>query len=109
MKDKNTGKAGEDYAAKYLKRRGYLIIARNYAIVGGELDIVALKGRTLVPIRAIAEEMGYNVSWDGETEIVTMENPLSGTILKFAIGSYDAQKNNSEEILLDNKILKSIA
>ena len=48
MKDKNTGKAGEEYAAKYLKRRGYLIIAKNYAIVGGELDIVALKGRTLV-------------------------------------------------------------
>ena len=61
MKDKNTGKAGEDYAAKYLKRRGYLIIARNYAIVGGELDIVALKGRTLVFVEVktrSSEEMG---------------------------------------------------
>lgn len=48
MNKELTGKAGEDFAAKYLKRRGYLIIARNYAAVGGELDIVALKGRTLV-------------------------------------------------------------
>ena len=48
MKSNGTGKAGEDFAAGYLKKRGYLIIARNYAIVGGELDIVALKGGTLV-------------------------------------------------------------
>ena len=48
MRAQQTGTTGEEYAAKYLKRRGYIIIARNYAVNGGELDIVALKHRTLV-------------------------------------------------------------
>ena len=61
MKDRTTGSAGEKYAADYLRRRGYLIIAKNYAIVGGELDIVALRGRTLVFVEVktrSSEKMG---------------------------------------------------
>ena len=48
MKHNYTGKDGESFAVNYLRKRGYLIIAKNYAINGGELDIVALKNRTLV-------------------------------------------------------------
>lgn len=44
------GKTGEDLACKYLKKHGYKIIERNFRIRGGEIDIIALDGRTLVYI-----------------------------------------------------------
>jgi len=44
----NIGKKGEDLAAEFLKRSGYKIIERNFRIRGGEIDIVALDGNTLV-------------------------------------------------------------
>ena len=38
----------ETLASAYLSREGYQILARNYAYMGGELDIVARDGETLV-------------------------------------------------------------
>ena len=40
-RNKALGKAGEDEAAVYLKRKGYVIAARNYRAKVGELDIIA--------------------------------------------------------------------
>lgn len=42
------GPEGEDAASEYLRKKGYKIIARNLRLKGGELDIVAQDGRTLV-------------------------------------------------------------
>ena len=42
------GKRGERAAARYLKRRGYKILARGDRLTSGELDLVALDGRTIV-------------------------------------------------------------
>jgi putative endonuclease len=42
------GIRGEQLAARYLKRSGYVILARNYRAAGAELDLVALDDRTLV-------------------------------------------------------------
>ena len=42
------GKAGEQYACKFLEKSGYRILAVNYKAGGGELDIVALKRETVV-------------------------------------------------------------
>ena len=42
------GKTGEDLACRELERRGYAIVARRYRRRGGELDIVAREGRTIV-------------------------------------------------------------
>src|SRR5436309_10400275 len=42
------GKAGEDLACRELERRGYAIVARRYRVRGGELDIIARDGATLV-------------------------------------------------------------
>ena len=39
---------GEDLACRELERRGYAILARRYRRRGGELDIVARDGQTLV-------------------------------------------------------------
>ena len=42
------GARGEALAAKYLKRQGYKIVSRGGRSPFGELDIVAVDGRTLV-------------------------------------------------------------
>ena len=42
------GKTGEDLACGELERRGYAILARRYRRRGGELDIIARDGQTLV-------------------------------------------------------------
>ncbi|MDY0165043.1 MAG: YraN family protein [Thermoguttaceae bacterium] len=46
--EKPLGQRGEDAAARYLRRRGYRILGRGQSWKGGELDIVALKGETIV-------------------------------------------------------------
>ncbi len=42
------GKTGEDLAVQELMRRGYAIVARRWRRRGGELDIIARDGPTLV-------------------------------------------------------------
>lgn len=44
----NIGNIGEDLAVDYLKKNGYQIIERNFRIRGGEIDIIARDGQTLV-------------------------------------------------------------
>ena len=48
MKSRETGNLGEDIAAQYLVSLGYEIIERNYAVKGGEIDIIATFEKTLV-------------------------------------------------------------
>lgn len=45
---RSLGTLGERAAAKFLKRRGYKIVARSDRASLGEIDIVAVQGRTLV-------------------------------------------------------------
>ena len=42
------GQRGEDAAARFLKRLGYTIVARGQRDKLGELDIIAVDGRTVV-------------------------------------------------------------
>jgi putative endonuclease len=42
------GRAGEDAAADFLRRRGFEVLARNYHTPYGELDVVAAKDGVLV-------------------------------------------------------------
>ncbi|MGE4549145.1 MAG: YraN family protein [Intestinibacillus sp.] len=36
-----TGRQGEDFAAGYLERNGYTILARNFRVRQGEIDLIA--------------------------------------------------------------------
>lgn len=45
---KSLGRRGEDAAARYLKRKGYHILARGVDSPLGELDIIAVDDRTIV-------------------------------------------------------------
>lgn len=51
------GDLGETLAARYLVRRGWKIVARNWSGAGGELDIVALRAGVLafVEVKSRAE------------------------------------------------------
>ena len=54
--------------------------------------------RTLVPLRAIFEALGAEVTWDGETQTVTAVR--GKTTIKLTIGAYEFYKND-EKIGLD--------
>lgn len=45
---RRVGAAAEDRAAEYLIEQGYTIVTRRWSCRGGELDIVALDGDTIV-------------------------------------------------------------
>mgnify|MGYP004715069709 CR=1 FL=1 len=48
MHNKDLGRKGEEAAARFLVRRGYDIIERNWTCIAGEADIIALDEDTLV-------------------------------------------------------------
>ena len=56
------GNAGEEYAARLYKKLGYEILARNYTVRGGELDIVAQKDGEIVFIEVRLRAIGGLVS-----------------------------------------------
>jgi len=62
------GKIGENLACRELERRGYAILARRYRRRGGELDIVARDGGTIVFVEVKARR---GQDWGGGAEAVT--------------------------------------
>jgi putative endonuclease len=62
------GKTGEDLAASELERRGYVILARRERSRGGELDIVARDGPTLVFVEV---KTRTGAAFGGPAEAVT--------------------------------------
>ena len=48
LKPKTLGQRGEAAAARFLKRLGYVIVARGSHIRRGEIDLIAVDGRTVV-------------------------------------------------------------
>jgi len=70
LKKKISGRAGEQAAAEWLVRRGYRILTRNFSVRGGELDIVALKRKTLCIIEVKSRA---SLSYGTPAEAVTAE------------------------------------
>jgi putative endonuclease len=52
------GTRSERAAARFLRRVGYRVLARNVTLPAGELDLVALDGRTLVFVEVRSTEGG---------------------------------------------------
>ena len=53
-----TGKSAEDICAGQLRQRGWRILARNWRIRAGELDLIALNGQVLVVIEVKSNHLG---------------------------------------------------
>jgi putative endonuclease len=52
------GSRSERAAARFLKRLGFRIVARNYSCLLGELDLIALDGRCIVFVEVRSTEAG---------------------------------------------------
>ena len=72
------GKTGEDLACGELERRGYAIIARRHRCRGGELDVIARDGATLVFVEVKARvghafgDAAEAVTWQKRRRIVRL-------------------------------------
>lgn len=71
--DHAAGRLGEDLAHRFLQRRGFTVVARNFATRSGsgELDLVAWEGGTLVFVEVKtrrSSEMGSPASAVGEAK-----------------------------------------
>ena len=60
MYKRQLGDLGEDIACKYLERKGFRILERNYLRKWGEIDIVAEKARLLsfIEVKSVSRESG---------------------------------------------------
>jgi len=55
---RNTGQSAEDICAARLRRRGWRILARNWRIKAGELDLIARAGPVLVIVEVKSARAG---------------------------------------------------
>ncbi len=58
----NVGKQGEDAVCSYLEAKGSSILARNYRIKGGEIDIIAVQGEEILFVEVKTRKAGSMVS-----------------------------------------------
>ncbi len=65
---RGSGRDAEVLAQKYLRSRGYKILETNYATPLGEIDVIALDGRTLVFVEVRSRAPG---SFGGAAESIT--------------------------------------
>lgn len=58
------GDLGEDIASKYLVKRGYVVVGRNYLKPWGEIDVVAMKEKSLhfIEVKTVSCEIGDSLS-----------------------------------------------
>lgn len=90
MDTRSKGTTGEELAVKFLKKRGYRIICRNFRTKAGEIDIIARDGKTTVFVEVKLREntvFGYPAEGVIKTKI---------THLKKAALSYLIQKGISD-------------
>ena len=80
---------------------GKIKIVINNETIESDSDPIMMENRTLVPIRVVAEKLGYRVEWDEKNQIVTLTASKGSPVLHFVIGEKKALKNWSEEIALD--------
>lgn len=79
-----------------------ITIKVNDQLVKTDAEPFIQDGRTLVPIRFVAEKLGAKVNWNGDLEEVTMQS--KGKMIKLVIGQSEAVLGD-EKIKLDTKPL----
>ena len=52
------GRAGEDHVCEYLINNGWTVLARNYRVKGGEIDIIAVKNDTVAFVEVKTRKFG---------------------------------------------------
>ena len=70
MDKKQKGRFGEDAAARFLTKKGFRILARNFSMRGGEIDLVGFRKGALVFFEVKARS---GESWGKPAEAITEE------------------------------------
>ena len=70
MSTRDVGRAGEEIAAKYLEKQGAAIIARNFTVRGGEIDLIAEKDDI---VHFVEVKLRNNLAFGRGAEAVTKE------------------------------------
>jgi putative endonuclease len=89
------GKAGEDIAAEYLKKKGYRILERNWRFGKNEIDIIARDGNFIV----IAEVKTRSSSFFAEPEMAVTRDKQR--ILVRSANAYVRYKRLNLEVRFD--------
>jgi len=82
------GNTNETKACKYLIKMGYVILARNYRIKSGEIDIICKKNQTIVAV----EVKTLKSCWD-EEDILYLISPMKRYKIKNVFANYLATNN----------------
>lgn len=72
----------------------------NGAPVENDVAPQIVNGRTMLPVRFLAERLGAQVCWDGQTGTVTILEPTAQKTIVLKIGSAEAVVNN-QSVTLD--------
>lgn len=95
-KRKSIGSYGEDLACEHLRLQGYNILARNYRIKLGEIDIIARVGEVLVFVEVKTRK---SLSYGYGLESITWKKQQ--TIKKIAEYYYNTLHNNNLQARID--------
>jgi putative endonuclease len=66
------GRASEDLAADFLRAKGYTIVTRNFAIRGGEIDLVAMDSDILVFVEVRFRQDGHGLDSIGASKVESL-------------------------------------
>ena len=80
---------------------GEIKIEYNDEIINCDVEPIMYDERTMVPVRAVAEKMGYTIGWDHDKSMIILSSTEDDTVYEFVIDSNFAYKNHTEEIKLD--------
>gem|GEM_PF-3329919 len=69
-------------------------ISINGSLLATDVDPVIVEGRTMVPIRAIAEGFGADVAWNGQKKQVTIEK--SGNVVILVVNDVNALVDDAQ-------------
>lgn len=74
------GKKAEKLAASYLQKSGYVLLAKNYRYLKGEVDLIVQKGDTLVAVEVKARTIGF---------ILAPDQAVSSKKIKLVVAAVD--------------------
>lgn len=78
-KHNDLGKLGEDYAVKYILKKGYKLVARNWAFQKKELDIIATHNNMLVVIEVKSRSTEFFEHPSDAVDLRKMKNIAQAT------------------------------
>ena len=90
MKGSFMSTADEAYLVK-LKKPAIMTVYLDGKKIGFDRLPISEEGRMLVPLRAIFEALGAEITWDGDTQTVTAVK--DGTTISLPLGDKNATKN----------------